>query len=381
MKKSVFLFLFFTLFIFYSQSQDSAYVRQIIKTLSSKEMHGRGACYHGDSIAAEYLAGEMKRLGVLPLQVDYFQYYTYNCYSLEGAMSLKINGVELEPYTQYRVCPTVRQATPSKLEKASWKKQLKDGTWLIGVEQLNTYSPIVDRERPDPICIEILETALPKKVKKVEANIPVQYRTNYLTRNVVGYVQGVVDTMIVFTAHYDHCGTMGDAVYFPGAHDNASGTATVLDIARIASQKQPYYTIVFMLFSGEESGLRGSKYAAENPLIDFNKVKLLCNIDMFCGGDEGIMVFNANSEQTKPFFEQLKALNGESHAALELRPRDNSPNSDHFWFSNYCPSIFILTMGHPYGGYHDPYDTCEACGLGHYNAYMEMILQLAGLNQ
>ena len=296
-------------------------------------------------------------------------------------MSLKINGVELEPYTQYRVCPTVRQATPSKLEKASWKKQLKDGTWLIGVEQLNTYSPIVDRERPDPICIEILETALPKKVKKVEANIPVQYRTNYLTRNVVGYVQGVVDTMIVFTAHYDHCGTMGDAVYFPGAHDNASGTATVLDIARIASQKQPYYTIVFMLFSGEESGLRGSKYAAENPLIDFNKVKLLCNIDMFCGGDEGIMVFNANSEQTKPFFEQLKALNGESHAALELRPRDNSPNSDHFWFSNYCPSIFILTMGHPYGGYHDPYDTCEACGLGHYNAYMEMILQLAGLNQ
>ena len=44
MKKSVFLFLFFTLFIFYSQSQDSAYVRQIIKTLSSKEMHGRGAC-------------------------------------------------------------------------------------------------------------------------------------------------------------------------------------------------------------------------------------------------------------------------------------------------------------------------------------------------
>ncbi len=380
MKKTL-VFLFVITFFTHLHAQDSAYARQIIKQLSSKEMYGRGASYHGDSIAAAYLAGEMKRLGVLPLQVDYFQNYTYNCYSLEGAISLKINGVELEPYTQYRVYPTARHATPNKLEKASWKKQLKDGTWLIGVSQLDTYSPIVDRERPDPICIEILETALPKKVKKVVADIPIQFHANYLTRNVVGYVPGVVDTMIVFTAHYDHCGTMGDEVYFPGAHDNASGTATVMDLARIASQKQPYYTYVFMLFSGEESGLRGSKYAAENPLIDFNKVKLLCNIDMFCGGDEGLMVFNANSEQTKPFFEQLKAFNEESHAAPELRPRDNSPNSDHYWFSNYCPAIFLLTMGQPYGGYHDPYDTCERCGLNHYNAYMELILRLADLVQ
>jgi hypothetical protein len=380
MRKTAFLFLSMIALSCYSQAQDSAYVRQIIKTLSSKDMHGRGASYHGDSIAATYLAGEMKRLGILPLQVDYFQTYTYNCYSFEGEMSLKINGVELEPYTQYRIYPTARQATPSKLDKASWKKQLKDGTWLIGVSKLDTYSPwVVDKERPDPVCIEILETALPKKVKKVVADIPIQYRSNYLTRNVVGYVQGVVDTMIVFTAHYDHCGTMGDAVYFPGAHDNASGTAAVMDIARIASQKQPYYTIVFMLFSGEESGLRGSKYAAENPLIDYSKVKLLCNIDMFCGGDEGIMVFNANSKETIPFFNQLKAINDETHAARLVKPRDNSANSDHFWFSNYCPSIFILTMGQPYGGYHDPYDTCEGCGLGHYNQFMQMILRLAQL--
>ena len=157
MKDIAFLCLSLIALTFYSQAQDSAYVRQIIKTLSSKDMHGRGASYHGDSIAAAYLAGEMKRLGILPLQVDYFQTYTYNCYSLEGEMSLKINGVELEPYTQYRIYPTARQATPSKLDKASWKKQLKDGTWLIGVSKLDTYSPwVVDKERPDPICIEIL---------------------------------------------------------------------------------------------------------------------------------------------------------------------------------------------------------------------------------
>ena len=361
------------------QAQDSAYARQIIKKLSSQKMYGRGASYHGDSIAADFLAAEMKRIGVLPLQVDYKQYYTYDCYSLEGPISLTINGTELEPFTQYRVYSTARQATPAKLEKAAWKKQLKDGMWLIGVEHLDTYSPIVGGERPDPVCVEILDTLIPKRVRKINAEIPVQFRQNYKSQNVVGYVRGVIDSMVVFTAHYDHCGTMGDGVVFPGAHDNASGVAAVMDLARMAAAQKPYYTMVFMLFSGEESGLKGSKYAAENPLIDYSKVKFLCNIDLFCGGDEGIMIFNAKSEKTKPLYEQMKALNDELHAAPEIRPRDNSANSDHYWFSNYCPSIFLLTMGGPYGGYHEPSDKCATCGLSHYNAYMQMIKQLAGL--
>lgn len=362
-----------------AHAQDTAYVRSIIRSLSADNMYGRGASYKGDSLAAAFLANEMHRLGVLPLAVDYLQHYTYNCYSNEGPVSLRINGNDLEPYTQFRVCPTARYATPERLAKASFKKQMKDGTWLIGVKQLDTYSPIVGAERPDPVCVEVLDTLLPKRVKKVEMDIPLQYRANYRSQNVVGYVRGVIDTMIVFTAHYDHCGTMGDGVVFPGAHDNASGTAAVMDLARMAAMQKPYYTMVFMLFSGEESGLKGSKYAAEHPLIDFGKVKLLCNIDMFCGGDEGLMVFNANDDRTKPFFEQLQQLNQESHAAAEIRPRDNSSNSDHYWFSKYCPAIFLLTMGQPYGGYHDPADTCEACGLGHYHDFMQMIKRLARL--
>lgn len=362
-----------------AHAQDTAYVRNIIRSLSADNMYGRGASYKGDSLAAAFLANEMHRLGVLPLAVDYLQHYTYNCYSNEGPVSLRINGNDLEPYTQFRVCPTARYATPERLAKASFKKQMKDGTWLIGVKQLDTYSPIVGAERPDPVCVEVLDTLLPKRVKKVEMDIPLQYRANYRSQNVVGYVRGVIDTMIVFTAHYDHCGTMGDGVVFPGAHDNASGTAAVMDLARMAAMQKPYYTMVFMLFSGEESGLKGSKYAAEHPLIDFGKVKLLCNIDMFCGGDEGLMVFNANDDRTKPFFEQLQQLNQESHAAAEIRPRDNSSNSDHYWFSKYCPAIFLLTMGQPYGGYHDPADTCEACGLGHYHDFMQMIKRLARL--
>lgn len=358
------------------QAQDTAYARSIIRALSADNMYGRGASYKGDSVAASFLAGEMRRLGVLPLAVDYLQHYTYNCYSNEGPVSLRVNGTLLEPYTQFRICPTARYATPERLEKASFKKQMKDGTWLIGVKQLDTYGPIVGAERPDPVCVEVLDTLLPKRVRKVELNLPLQYRANYRSQNVVGYVRGVIDSMVVFTAHYDHCGIMGDGVVFPGAHDNASGAAAVLDLARMACASKPYYTMVFMLFSGEEAGLKGSKYAVENPLIDLSKVKLLCNIDMFCGGDEGIMVFNANDTLTKPFFDRLQQLNAATHVAPEIRARDNSANSDHYWFSKYCPAVFLLTMGQPYGGYHDPADTCPACGLNHYYDYLSLIKQI-----
>lgn len=362
-----------------SYAQDTTYARQVIRQLSSPQMWGRGASHKGDSVAAHYLASEMRRLGVLPLQVNYLQHYTYNCFAFDGPVSLSINGSELTPYTDFRVCSAARYATPKRLVEASFKKQLHDGTWIIGVDKLDTYGPIVGDFTPNPACIQVLNSALPKMVKRIDCELPLSFRPHYRSQNVVGYVPGVIDSMIVFTAHYDHCGTMGDFVLFPGAHDNASGTAAVLDLARIATQSKPYYTYVFMLFSGEESGLLGSKYAAENPLIDYSKVKLLCNIDMFCGGDEGLMCFNANSEQTKPFFQALQQANEQTHAALEVRPRPNSPNSDHYWFTNVCPAIFLLTMGQPYGGYHDPADTCEACGLNHYTSFIRLIRQITGL--
>lgn len=378
MKKISFFFLLVLSVFNLLQAQDSTYARQIIRQLSSNKMFGRGACYQGDSIAAAYLAAEMKRIRVLPLQVNYYQRFCYNCYSIEGPISLKINGKELQPYSQFRVFPTSRHE--KKIDESSWKKQLKDGTWIFGVKALDTYGPIVGDPRPNPICIQVLDSLLPKRAKKIEANIPVHYHNNYWTQNVVGYVKGVVDSMIVFTAHYDHCGTMGDGVIFHGAHDNASGVAAVMDLARIAAQKKPYYTMVFMFFSGEESGLKGSQYAAEHPLIDYSRVKLLCNIDMFCGGDEGLMFFNAKSDNTKGFYNQIKQLNDQNKVAVEIRPRDNRPNSDHWWFSDKCPSIYLLTMGGPYGGYHDPADSCNSCGLSHYNNYMRLIMHLAKLD-
>ena len=197
-------------------------------------------------------------------------------------------------------------------------------------------------------------------------------RAGYRSQNVCGYIPGEVDTMIVFTAHYEHLGMHGDTL-FPGAHDNASGVAAVMDLARMANQQRGRYTYVFLLFGGEESGLVGSHYFADNPLISFAKVKLLVNIDLFCGGDEGLMVVNANDRTTAPYVELLQAVNARDGYTSKIGRRDNAPNSDHWYLSQHCPAIFLYTLGGPYGGYHSPTDTCDGCGLGNYMRFMTLL--------
>ena len=198
----------------------------------------------------------------------------------------------------------------------------------------------------------------------------------YRSQNVCGFIPGKTDTMIVFTAHYEHLGMHGDTIFY-GAHDNASGTATVMDLARQLNTKHlslnTKYTYVFLFFGGEESGLIGSHWFAEHPLMDLSKVKLLVNIDLFCGGDEGLMVVNANAPETKAYVDMLEALNNQHHYAIKIGRRDNARNSDHYYFTSKCPAVFLFTLGGPFGGYHSPTDTCDGCGLGNYGNNMSLL--------
>ena len=194
----------------------------------------------------------------------------------------------------------------------------------------------------------------------------------YRSQNVCGYLPGETDTMIVFTAHYEHLGMNGDTIFY-GAHDNASGTAAVMDLARMLSAQSLKYTCVFLFFGGEESGLVGSHHFAGHPLIDYGKVKLLVNIDLFCGGDDGLMVVNANATETNPYVERLERINDKHHYAAKIARRDNARNSDHYYFTAHCPAIFIYTLGGPFGGYHSPTDTCDGCGLANYHRHMSLL--------
>jgi Zn-dependent M28 family amino/carboxypeptidase len=107
-------------------------------------------------------------------------------------------------------------------------------------------------------------------------------------RNVIGVLRGsdpkLKDTYVLVTAHYDHLGVKptgeGDRIY-NGANDNASGTASVMEVASALSKlkQRPKRSIVFMTFWGEERGLRGSRYYGANPVFPIEKTVANVNLE------------------------------------------------------------------------------------------------------
>ena len=108
-----------------------------------------------------------------------------------------------------------------------------------------------------------------------------KYGTTY--KNVVGIIPGndpvLKDEYIIIGAHYDHLGVRDDKIY-NGADDNASGTATIIEMARILKSQQSNLkrSVIVAAFDAEEIGLWGSNHLAKN--LDLSKVKLMMSIDM-----------------------------------------------------------------------------------------------------
>ncbi|MFI5452714.1 M28 family peptidase [Pedobacter sp. UC225_61] len=104
-------------------------------------------------------------------------------------------------------------------------------------------------------------------------------------KNLISYIPGKSDNVIVISAHYDHIGVIKNEVY-NGADDNASGTAGLLQFAKYFSKNKPNNTLIFALFDGEEMGLQGAKAFVANPPVALDKIKLNINMDMISHNDK-----------------------------------------------------------------------------------------------
>jgi Zn-dependent M28 family amino/carboxypeptidase len=179
------------------------------------------------------------------------------------------------------------------------------------------------------------------------------------------------DSLIVLTAHYDHLGMMGSKTIFPGANDNASGTALLLSLVKHYAAQPQKYTIVFIAFAGEEIGLIGSGYFTENPVFPLTKIKFLVNFDMAGTGDDGIQVVNGKIYQSK--FDLLTKLNNEGSLMKQVKIRGEACNSDHCMFhSKGVPCFFIYTLG-GIQAYHDVYDKADTLPFTDFEDYFRLI--------
>jgi len=104
--------------------------------------------------------------------------------------------------------------------------------------------------------------------------------------NVVGYVPGKTDEVIVISAHYDHLGIINNEIY-NGADDNASGVAGLFKIAAFYSKTKPNHTMVFVAFDAGEQGWKGSAAFVKNPPVSLSKIKMNVNLDMISHNDKG----------------------------------------------------------------------------------------------
>lgn len=408
----------FVLSFFQSYAQnEKQWIKHQVKTLAGDNMHGRGYVNKGGEKAASYIRRQFREFGILPFDKDstYFQHYYFPINTFPGNVFLKLNRKELVPGSDFIVhaASSSYQSKKIKLKRidlkdvkdsVSWqavKANFKPGKayYLKNADTPTKYRNLGLRkfaiELPknlfivpkngkltwlactDTVPATIIyaeDTVLPRHPRKASVNIETRYIQSFKTQNVVGFVPGTAkpDSFIVFTAHYDHLGQMGKTTIFPGAHDNASGTSLVLYLARyFAAHPQPY-SIAFMLFSGEEAGLLGSKNYTEHPIFPLEQIRFVLNLDMTGDATNGITVVNGDTRPVE--FGMLEKINTDKQYLPKINKREQTQNSDHYSFSKAgVPAVFIYGNGtKPF--YHDVFDKANELSMEYIDGLVHLLI-------
>jgi hypothetical protein len=162
---------------------------------------------------------------------------------------------------------------------------------------------------------------------------------------------------VFITAHFDHLGLRGGELY-PGADDNASGTAALLETMRLLRHSQPRRTIAFLATSGEEEGLLGSDAFLAKATVPLSAIKADVNLDMVGRGRKGEL--HVMPARMKGYITTLTRDAREAAAAHGLQLSAGMDefweDSDHYSFTRRgIPAISLITGLHE--DYHQPTDT------------------------
>jgi len=197
-------------------------------------------------------------------------------------------------------------------------------------------------------------------------------RKNSGTRNVIMLLPGEDELLkkeyIIIGAHFDHLGMGGPgsssraldtiAVHH-GADDNASGVGEMIELAEKFSLTKGSHkrSIVFAAFSGEESGLLGSKYFTENPAIDLTKVDAMINLDMVGRLTDSSSLQVGGVGTAEGLKELVKSLSDTAKIKLAFSDEGYGPSDHSSFYGKNIPVLFFSTGAHL--DYHTPSDTWD----------------------
>ena len=398
-------------------AQDLPHFKKVVKELSSAKYQGRGYARGGANKAGKYLEKEFRKAGADEVTL---QPFTIDINTFPRDVEMWADGKKLRAgvdFSMREYSPGVKGEFPvyyvdtlnfdaDKLF-ADLAKPENEGclvccdfwftykhrkvftklhtagecsnagllyTWAAPIKFFKAYGEkVVDK----PIVWVTPEAIA--GTKRVKLNVEHEFLKDYGLFNVIAKVEGERhDSCYVFTAHYDHLGNLGRDVYYPGANDNASGTAAVVTLVAHYAKNRPEFDMYFVAFSGEDANLRGSTYFAEHPIVPLNQIKYLFNIDMI--GDDNPVQYCEVSDAGMPQYPKFEKINREQHLFEALNRGALAANSDHYPFAvRGVPCIFLENgEGSAFQYYHTPADNSKTIRWDSYEPVFRLVTGFIG---
>jgi aminopeptidase YwaD len=402
-------------------------LHQHIEYLASDKLEGRRTGTAGEKLAMEYISNQFRSIGLAPKgSDDYYQPFEVDDgKQLDPSSYLSINKNQLQSGKDFFAFPfspngTIETSPAIAIKEVGmpWFIDLKDAlednkdnphfdpfdfikktikeskaSGATAVFFYNTssiddqieYNPKDHPELVSVPAIYITKTAAAKYFNDPSATIDLRMKINLVEKkrtghNVIGYIDNGATTTVILGAHFDHLGygedgntrlTTGEHVIFNGADDNASGTAALIELARmLKSSKDKNNNYLFIAFSGEELGLFGSKYFTEHPTIDLCKTDYMINMDMVGRLNDSTHVLTVGGYGTSPEWSAVFASFNKKKPDLVFKYDSSGTGpSDHTsFYRKDIPVLFYFTGLHP--DYHKPTDDFDKIN---YNGELEVI--------
>ena len=392
-------------------AQDMVHYKRIVKELSSAKYQGRGYARDGANKAGKFLQKEFVKAGVDDVVCQTFR---LDINTFPGRMKLSVDGKKQIPgvdFTMREYSPGVKGNFPlyhidtlnydsekifhdlslpenkdafvvcdfmfsykhrEDFKRLQSKECMNGGLLFTWEEPMKFYKAYGEKVVDKPIIW--VPYRFPKTARTITADIENKFLKDYECFNVIAKVEGRRhDSCYVFTAHYDHLGNLGRKVFYAGANDNASGTATIVTLAAYYAKNQPEYDMFFIAFSGEDAFLRGSEYFANHPVVPLKQIKYLFNIDMI--GDNNPTAYCEVSNEGMSGYALFEEINKEKHYFNALNRGELAGNSDHYPFAmRHVPCIFIENEnGDAFKYYHTIYDNWENAIFDSYEPVFKLV--------
>ena len=386
-----------------------------VSYLADDKLEGRRAGTAGEQLAMEYIGAEFQKAGLVPKGDNNSWYQSFDINDgkeISRQTYLLINGGEIKPSGYF---PLI--GSPDKMVEAAPSIALREAgmPWFLNIREeleTNKNNPHFDikefvlqqakdaarkkaaalivynnsnledgyvfdgREKALPLAIPVIyvQKDIAKKYFADErATVEIKLRTVFTEKkrvghNVIGYIDNGAPTTVIAGAHFDHLGDGEDnnSMYrgtekqiHNGADDNASGTAALIELAKLLKgSKLKKNNYLFIAFSAEELGLLGSKFYSEHPALDLSACNYMINMDMVGRLNDSTKTISIGGYGTSPEWSSILAnIKGDQAFSNRYDSSGTGP-SDHtsFYLKN-VPVLFFFTGVH--SDYHRPTDDAD----------------------